>query len=321
MTTLHKLAARILKQFGGVRRGERVLVLAETETPDGMKQAFFRAARNAAGDHVSLAIYDRQPAYTHPPDPLPLAVAAADLVICLDIYLSHTELEVTARAAGTRFLNLHPARFEVLRRAVLGVDYPAIRRRAARLAKLFGAGRNGLITCANGSRLTFEIETGKPVSTGDGYAQQKGTYATLPNGKVKVPVVRGSMEGRFVVNGVIIPPVNELTELVTLRFRKSRVDSITGGAQARAYDRFLASYGDPGMYTFDHLTFGFNPRATLRQPEPPAFSSEAEKVMGCVNIGLGRAGLQGKQHTDVVTVGATVEIDGRPFIVDGRYVV
>jgi hypothetical protein len=75
------------------------------------------------------------------------------------------------------------------------------------------------------------------------------------------------------------------------------------------------------MYVFDHLTFGFNPRATLRQPPPPAFSSEAEKVMGCVNIGLGRAGLTGKQHTDVVSVGATVIVDGQPFIVGGRYAV
>ena len=321
MTTLELLAADILRRFAGLRRRERVLILAETESSSGMKSAFYRAARRAAGDDVSIATYDRKPAYTHPPEPLPQAVLAADLVVCLDIYLSHTQLEESARAAGVRFLNLHPANFAALNRAVVAVDYSAIRRRAITLAKLFSAGRAGIVTCPNGSNLSFRIDGAKAVSMGNGFARKPGDYATLPNGKVKVPVVKNSMTGRFVVNGVIIPPVNELTELVTLRFERGRVVDISGKAQARAYDKFLASFRDPGMYVFDHLTFGFNPRATLRQPAPPAFSSEAEKVMGCINIGLGRAGLKGKQHTDVVTVGASVEVDGRPFLVDGRYVV
>lgn len=313
------MAKTILRKFAGLRADESVLILAETESSGGMKAAFFRAARDLAGSKVSMVIYDRQPAYTHPPTPIPLAVNGADLVVCLDIYLSHTELEASARAAGVRFLNLHPARYDVLTRAVLSVDYGAIRRRAASLAAKFGQGGSCVITCPQGSTLAMQIQTGRPVSVGDGFALKPGDYATLPNGKVKVPIVRDSIEGEFVVNGVIIPPVNELSELVTLRFKAGRVVDISGKRQARKYADFLASYDDPGMYVFDHLTFGFNPRAQLRQPEPPAFSSEAEKVMGCVNIGLGRAGLKGKQHTDVVTVGATVEVDGKAFIVDGRY--
>lgn len=321
MTTALEVAARILDQFSGLEKGEKVLILAETETDEGMKRAFHRAARDVAGESVSIAIYDRQPAYTHPPDPLPKAVIAADLVICLDIYLSHTELERDARAAGVRFLNLHPANLAVLRRAVLGVDYEAIRSRAETLANTFSTGRIGRITCDNGSDLAFEIDTGKEVSTGTGYALKRGEYATLPNGKIKVPVKKASMVGTFVVNGVIIPPVNTLTELVTVRFKEGRMVDISGKKQARAYARFLESFEDPSMYAFDHLTFGFNPRASLRQPAPPAFSSEAEKTMGCVNIGLGRAGLEGKQHTDLVTVGATVAVDGRVFISGGRYLV
>ncbi|MBM3359598.1 MAG: hypothetical protein FJY54_17985 [Betaproteobacteria bacterium] len=311
----------MLSEFAGLRAGERVLILAETEGAEGVKRAFYRAAREAAGENVSMAIYDRRPAYTHPPEPLPAAVAEADLVICLDIYLSHTKLEQSARAAGTRFFNLHPARFAALRRAVLGVDYREIRRRGRELARLFGAGRRGLITCPRGSHLEFEIDAGREVSIGSGYARKPGDYATLPNGKIKVPVVRASMTGTFVVNGVIIPPINELSELVTLRFNNSRLVDISGGAEAKAYMRFLESFNDPSMYVLDHLTFGFNPRATLSQPPPPAFSSEAEKVMGCVNIGLGRAGLKGKQHTDVVSVGTTVVVDGRPVIIKGRYTI
>lgn len=318
---LADMAGRILAEFAGLRQGERVLILAETETPEAMKRALYSAASDIAGANVALATYDRKPAYTHPPEPLPQAILGADLVVCLDIYLSHTDLDERARAAGVRFLNLHPANPRVLQRAVFGVDYTAIRKRARKLAALFAASKRGLITCPHGTRLEFGIDAKREVSIGNGYARKRGEYATLPNGKVKVPVVRGSMTGTFVVNGVIIPPVNELSELVTLHFKNSRVVRIAGKRQARAYARFLASFRDPGMFVLDHLTFGFNPRATLRQPPRPAFSSEAEKVMGSINIGLGRAGLKGKQHTDVVTTGASLTIDGRPFIVAGRYAV
>lgn len=315
------VARLILTRFANLRAGERVLVLAETETPQTVKTAFFRAARKLAGENVSIAIYDRKPAYTHPPEPLPHAVAHADLVICLDIYLSHTTLDVEARAKGARLLNLHPANMSVLRRAVLDVDYAQIRRRGRKLAAIMAAARVGKIESGDDAWLAFAIDANNDVSIGDGFARERGLYATLPNGKVKVPVIRDSIEGTFVVNGVIIPPINELSELVTLKFKQGRVVDVGGKGQARRYRKFLDSFEDPGMYVFDHLTFGFNPRATLRQPQAPAFSSEAEKVMGCVNIGLGRAGLKGAQHTDVVSVGAALSLDGRKIMAGGRYLI
>ncbi|MBM3598640.1 MAG: hypothetical protein FJX35_10535 [Alphaproteobacteria bacterium] len=313
------MARQILKRFAGLRAGERVLILAETEADDRVKTAFHRAARELAGADVALVTYDRRPPYTHPPEPVPHAVMAADLVVALDIYLSHTRLEKAARAAGARFLNLHPADFAALRRAVLGVDHTLIRQRARKLARIFGASRQGLITCRSGSKLSFDIDGSRNATTGDGVVVERGGYATLPTGKIKVPVVRTTLNGVFVVNGVIIPPINELTGTVTLRFKRGRVVEIAGGRDARAYARFLASFDEPSMYAFDHLTFGFNPKASLRQPPAPRFSSEAEKVMGSINIGLGSAGLRGKQHTDVVSVGCTVALDGKPIIAAGRY--
>lgn len=319
--SLTKIARDILVNFAGLRAGERVIILAETETDAGIKSAFMRAASELAGADVSLVTYGRKLPYTHPPEPIPQAVAAADLVVTLDIYLSHTKLEKDARAAGVRFLNLHPAELGAIKRAIHGTDYCLIRERARKLAKIFNDGKNGLITCAEASELAFALDKSTRVTIGDGFALKPGDYATLPNGKVKVPIVRSSLNGRFVVNGVIIPPINELKEKVTLRFSRGAVVDVAGGREARAYARFLASFKDRSMYVFDHLTFGFNPKASLRQPPRPQFSSEAEKVMGCVNIGLGHAGLRGKQHTDVVSVGCTVAVDGRTLIENSRYTV
>jgi len=95
------MARRILTRFAGLRMGERVVILAETEANAAIKRAFHRAVRELADAHVSLVTYDRQPPYTRPPEPVPHAVVAADLVMALDIYLSHTRLEQTARASST----------------------------------------------------------------------------------------------------------------------------------------------------------------------------------------------------------------------------
>ncbi len=320
-TKMLDIAALALTKFAGVKAGESILILAETETSEGMKRAFLTAARAAAGDDVSLAIYDRRAAYTHPPKPLPSAVKETDVVVSLDIYLSHTELEKEARAAGTRFLNLHPASHDVLVRAFMGVDYDAMRKRGEKLVGVLGSVTQCHITSPIGTDLELCFDSGKEVYLGHGMAREKGDYETIPNGKVKVPTVVDSINGVFVVNGVIIPPVNELRETVKLTFEKGWIVAIEGGSEAEEYSRFLESFEDRTMYCFDHLTLGFNPKASLAQPAPPAFSSEAEKVMGCVNIGLGRAGLKGKQHTDVVTVGATVEVDGKVLIKNGEYTI
>lgn len=318
-TRMADIARLTVKKFAGIKPRESVLILAETETPASVRKAFFDAAREAAGEDVSLAYYDKRPPYTHPPGALSAAVVKADVVICLDIYLSHTELEKEARAAGTRFLNLHPASQAALARAVLGVDYELMRKRGEKLAAALGAGTECRITSSLGTDLALRFDSAKEIYIGHGMPRAKGDYETLPNGKIKVPTVLESINGVFVVNGVIIPPVNKVTRPVTLTFDKGWVTDIAGGREAKQYTRFLDSFEDPSMYCFDHLTFGFNPKASLAQPKPPDFSSEAEKVMGCVNIGLGRAGLKGKQHTDVVSVGATVIVDGKTIIKNGKY--
>ena len=319
--TLSDIARFAVRDCANGKTGERVVILSEATTDESMKRAFLEVAGDVVGDDVSVVTYANRPAYTHPPEPIATALREADLVICLDVYLSHTTLEKEAREKGVRFLNLHPADHAVLKRAFVGVDYRVMRKHGERLAKTLEAGRELEIRTAPGGVLGLRIDGAKPVYVGHGMPRNRGDSETIPNGKVKVPIERNSINGTFVVNGVIIPPVNRLRGKVALTFEKGWVVRIEGGREARQYDDFLKSFKDPSMYCFDHLTLGFNPKASLAQPKPPAFSSEAEKVMGCVNIGLGRAGLEGKQHTDVVSVGATVTLDGDVLIKGRSYFV
>ena len=123
------------------------------------------------------------------------------------------------------------------------------------------------------------------------------------------------------MNGVIFPPIHEVSEVVKLTFEKGWVVDIRGGTEAEEYARYMESFDDTSMYCLDHFTFGVNPKAVLTQPELPAFSSEAEKVMRGITIGLGRVGLTGAQHTDVVAVGSTAAVGERVILKDGKYTV
>lgn len=120
-----------------------------------------------------------------------------------------------------------------IKRAVFDVDYELIWRRTRRLARLIEAGRDGLIISGAGCRLAFTLDRAGRVSIGDGFGRRPGGYATLPNGKVKLPVIRRSFTGALVVNGVIIPPLNEVSEPVTLRFDRGQVTDIGGGSAVR----------------------------------------------------------------------------------------
>jgi leucyl aminopeptidase (aminopeptidase T) len=325
MLDIAKLA---IEKCADVKPGESVLILAETGVSNRMITSFMSAAVSAAGGDVSVVIYNSRPAYVDPPKPLPIAIKNVDVVICLDVYLAHTELDRKAREAGTRLLNVHPASFGALRRAFLGVDYDLIRRRGEKISKILLSGGKCNINSPIGTNLEVGISIDKGARIRHGTARERGMEETIPGGKVSFDPIEETVNGVIVVNGVVVPPVGVLKETVKLTFEKGRVVDIEGGVEADQYSRYLESFKDPYIYGIGHFTLGLNPKATLTDSsfhEVRGFTSSlAESIMGCVNLGIGRtAGDYGKatQHTDIVAVGTTVEIDGQVIIKDGKYTI
>ena len=109
-----------------------------------------------------------------PPEPLPDALKNVDVVICLDIYLVHTELDRDVRSTGTRFLNVHPASYGPLRRAFAGVDHGLIKRLGDRLCEILAIGGKCNVTSPWNTdlELDFPSDSGKSVDYGSG--REKG---------------------------------------------------------------------------------------------------------------------------------------------------
>jgi hypothetical protein len=63
------------------------------------------------------------------------------------------------------------------------------------------------------------------------------------------------------VNGVVrftaaLHPVGRLVEPIELTFESGVVTSVRGGWQARAWERWLRSFGDADVFEFSHLSGG-----------------------------------------------------------------
>jgi len=104
--------------------------------------------------------------------------------------------------------------------------------------------------------------------------------------------------------------------------REGRVVKISGGKEARVFERWLKSFNDPKMFCIAHISYGCNPGAKLT-----GNILEDERLWGVVEWGLGSQSSTFKgslglasSHTDGICMNPTVWADGEVVIENGEYV-
>jgi len=210
-------------------------------------------------------------------------------------------------------------RREVVRASL--VDPDRLHRAARRLTGRIARARRVRITHPNGTDLSVELDPRRwMVEDGrvDRADRRAGRIWTeVPSGLVAVPLDEGFAEGGWEANRPVYdrfadPPVALGARFV---FRRGRVDdwSFDRGGEpfARAYARGGRGRDVPGA-----LTFGLNPDLT----KAPELGEIAEGTVGLL-LGDNRAagGRRRARFSYLTTLAeASVELDGRPWIVDGR---
>ena len=122
----------------------------------------------------------------------------------------------------------------------------------------------------------------------------------------------------MVFDGAIYPPVeiNVLNEPVRLEISKGRITEITGGREAKTFEKWLASWDHPGMYEIAHCTYGFNPGVTRCKGD----IAHDERVFGCLEFGIGPKWADAPALTDGVILQPSVWADDVQLEEEGRYV-
>ncbi len=199
-------------------------------------------------------------------------------------------------------------------------DHMAIAKRARRLTESMRGKGRVTVTTPSGTHLTFDLAR-RMVEVSDGISTsemaEKGRIVFLPAGAVEVSVDEGSADGKIVYGSPVRMGNNIVEDLVLELEEGVTVDhAATNGSET--FEQYLKGGGRDAA-RFSYFGFGLNPN--LRH----GFTQD-DKVLGDLTLGFGgNKSMGGKNPANdqwwaSITM-ATVKLDGRMLMADGRLVV
>lgn len=317
-------ARKLVEQVMLARPGEQVAITADTSSDPRVVWATANAAYAAGTAPVVLWYPTKLGSGQEPPRPVAAAIADSDIWIEYAVgYLLYSNAYRRATERGTRYICLAGMDVEMMVRCIGRVDYPKMITLGETIRAVIGSARMVKITSAAGTDLVAD--------NGGRFIRHSGKLADTPGepimlgGQISWAPLEDTIAGRLVVDACIWPPaeIGLVRAPVVLTIESGVVKRVDGAAEARIYERWLASFNDPNTYRVAHYSLGFNPGVT----KPTGRIVEDERLFGCFNMGIGTQGPQMKAigwkaavHTDCVILNPTIHLDGEPFQVDGRYV-
>jgi leucyl aminopeptidase (aminopeptidase T) len=312
MPDLGPAVSTVVNQCLGIKDGEDVLVIVDGGTR-AIGERLRDAAAQAGADAVLAVMAERATDGTEPPRPIAAALAACDVFIAPTTRsLSHTSARKRASDGGARGATMPGVTADMLAR-VMAVDFATMSKRSRAVAELLSAGNVAHITCPRGTELTLEL-AGREGIADDGDLTSAGAFGNLPCGEGFIAPIGG--EGRIVASSVA--PLGVSDPPATLTVHEGRIIAAQDGLGPE-YLQKLEEHGDLGT-NLAELGVGTNDRAVLT-----GNVLEDEKILGTVHVAFGAsAGIGGTVsvpiHLDVVVLEASLDIDGRPVLDRGRFV-
>ncbi len=295
-----------------VKPDEDVLVVVDEGTRR-IGEALRQEAATAGADAVLAVMDPREMDGNEPPPPIAAALGACEVFIAPTTRsLSHTTARKRASDAGARGATMPGVTEDMLAR-VMAVDFDLMAARSRAVAALLDSADTAHFSCARGSNLTLDL-SGRHGIADDGDLSARGAFGNLPCGEGFIAPLSG--EGRVVASS--IGPLGISDEPVTLTVSDGHLVTAEGGLGPQ-WLKLLDVHGEPGR-NLAELGVGTNDRAQLT-----GLVLEDEKILGTVHVAFGAsAGIGGTVavpiHLDVVVLDPSLEIDGKPVLKDGTFV-
>jgi leucyl aminopeptidase (aminopeptidase T) len=315
MKKTEKAAAMVIRRCINLQKDETVLVLTNDQHTE-IAELLFKAALKVTKD-----VYVLQASHQIIQNGLGGIIAKCmkqmDVVIAVTSpSISHTNARRDACRNGVRIAsmpNITPATF--LRLA--DTDFAKVARLSKKLRDILTIGKEIKVTSANGTSLYI------PVSERTGYADigllhNPGSFSNLPAGEACIAPEDGKAQGELVVNCGMGVDADEKQPLV-ISIKDGRAARVTGGSAAVKLRQKLSKYGKKSRLVAE---FGIGTNGSAKTC---GSTLEDEKVLGTIHIGLGNNISFGGNndvpvHMDGVVYQATVEIDGKKILQDGKLV-
>lgn len=315
---LNQIAEKLIGSVLGVRQGETVCILRDTEEPSRpLAEAVSRAAMKAGAEPVSCIIVPRNVGGQELPEPVAGLFLRSSVVVNIAKYaVEHTRAATAALMAGGRFGNLRNYEDGVLESPGVTADYEEVRRNALAVDSLLEQGKVVRVTTAEGTDLTIEL-CGRKGKAQTGFATEPGTFSGLPDGESTVAPLEGSTQGR-IVNPYIMEKIGVVDEPFEMEIRDGWVVDLKGGKQAKALAELYERSDENARRIASQFAMGMNPDCRIFPN-----TREVSKRLGTIHVAMGDnislgGTIQSGVHIDIVILNPTVELDGKVLLKDGQ---
>lgn len=318
MTELQKACEIAIRDCMGVKPGESVLVVCDTEKHEIGYELYLSAIRLG---HKSVYV-EMEPLEVNGQEPLDSIAEMMkqfDVVLCPTLRsLTHTQARRDASATGARVATFPGITKDVMIRG-LNADYKRIAERSLNLKAVLEKGKRVRVTSEKGTDIQFSIE-GRSVHASKGLFHAPGESGNLPTGETFLAPVEGTAEGVFIVDGSFAGVGLMENSDIKLTVKNGVVTDIEGGENATQLAKILAKVGGDA-YNIAEFGVGTNESAQLS-----GLILEDEKVMGTIHIAVGdNMGFGGKVkvplHLDGVVKSPDVYLDGELIMKKGNFTI
>jgi len=304
--------------------GDKILIMADTETPNSIIEALMTNAYQMDLDPTLLVFTPR--AY-HQADPPPHAIPSmytADLtLLCTSTAILHSPECSKAMHSGRRFIAMEGLAPELLISGRCDEDYPKMQKLADKIKAIFTKGKKMTVTSTAGTNLTADIEN-RPGYVAAGKAdKQKGVdlfAAAFPDGEVGIAPVEGTAEGTVVFD-TTMHFFEKLKSPITVRVERGIAVGIEGEL-AGELEEILEKFGDEYSRVFPcEIAVGLNSKGGVN-----GMIRTDKKLYGTVHMAFGmNADIGGKNpgklHLDGVIRYPKLMVDDTVVASNGKILI
>ena len=310
-------AKKIVEVCGGVKPGEKVLIVTDTGISFSVTEALAQAAA-AAGAEVAVIITEPGKKPGEEPNPtVAAAMLGADVIISpttRTIY--HSQATTDALAKGARLLSLTEVTEKVLISGGIDADFVALQPRVSKLKDIFEKGGKVHITAKGGTDVYLDI-TGRPGCSCKGLCHEPGEKLGIPELEAFVAPIETYTHGKIVIDATIAG-YGSVKEPVTITVEDGHAVAFEGGEEAGALERMVRAANSPAAYNIVEIGIGLNDCAHV-----VGEIIEDEGAYGTGHFAFGNdihfGGVSDAPiHLDMVYYGPTVEVDGVVVMRDGE---
>lgn len=304
----------LLEECAHVRKGEEVLIVADDLQARELTAAISTAASKRRARAVSI-VYPATAPYREPPRTVIQAMKNAEVVIACAMRPMASGVMEDALKTGARILSMFRITPEALCRTV-PVDYRTLTREMKRIKKILDVSCEIEITSRRGTNLRVQMAK-RFALLALGSVRKPGEIDFIPAGAIGVAPLEGTAEGKVVVDGTILG-FGRCLKPITFEIEKGRVKKVKGGDNWKGLTELLSRDENASMLC--EIGLGANPKAKL------VGGPEDERVKGSVHIGLGEnqyfgGTLASASHLDGTMLHATLTVDGKDLVKDGRLLI